>query len=278
MALDMERAKDLVRKLLATAGDDAATEGEIDNALAMARRIMLKHNFGEGDIPKEPHELARELENTKYDQKACYSFSQGLTEWEISLIWAICELMGTVKWYIGGKHVEKRTRAGVIQRNKDGSPKLATLYYLYGPDRDVAEAVELIYEWQEITVAMSRMKYGGFVRGAGRSYANGFCMALHSKVKNLRKEETQQAAIPGPQDAPRSSTALILVQSNELMRMRKERASEWLERECGIKLGKGGSRSSSGSFDGEAYHSGRTDGGRADLTRKSGTTRHERLD
>jgi hypothetical protein len=36
--VDIERVKDRIRKLLATAADDAATEGEIDNAVRFARQ------------------------------------------------------------------------------------------------------------------------------------------------------------------------------------------------------------------------------------------------
>jgi hypothetical protein len=43
--VDIERVKGRIRKLLATAADDAATEGEIDNAVRFARQMLAAHHL-----------------------------------------------------------------------------------------------------------------------------------------------------------------------------------------------------------------------------------------
>jgi len=49
-----ERIIDKIRKLLALANNEAATEGERDNALRMAYNLIAKHNLEMSDInPKE---------------------------------------------------------------------------------------------------------------------------------------------------------------------------------------------------------------------------------
>lgn len=41
---------DKIRKLMTLAKDDAASEGEIENAMKMAKTLMMKHNISEKSI------------------------------------------------------------------------------------------------------------------------------------------------------------------------------------------------------------------------------------
>jgi len=50
MALD--NVKDTIRKLLNLAENDGAADGEIDNALRFARRLMHQHHLSEEDIDR----------------------------------------------------------------------------------------------------------------------------------------------------------------------------------------------------------------------------------
>jgi len=51
--MDTTRIKEKIRKLLNLAEDDGAMEGEINNALNFARRLMLQHNISEEDIKQK---------------------------------------------------------------------------------------------------------------------------------------------------------------------------------------------------------------------------------
>ena len=46
----MEKILDKVKKLLAVANNEAATEGERDNALRMAHNMLAKHNLAMADL------------------------------------------------------------------------------------------------------------------------------------------------------------------------------------------------------------------------------------
>lgn len=54
---DIGKIKERIRKLLNLAADDGAAEGEIDNALRAARRLMLQHQIGEDDVAAAPEQL-----------------------------------------------------------------------------------------------------------------------------------------------------------------------------------------------------------------------------
>ena len=45
--------KEKIKKLLRVAENDAATEGEIDNAVRAARALMLKHSIEVGDVKEK---------------------------------------------------------------------------------------------------------------------------------------------------------------------------------------------------------------------------------
>lgn len=49
---DNEKVLDKIKKLLAVANDAAATEGERDNALRMAHKLLVKHNLDMQDLHK----------------------------------------------------------------------------------------------------------------------------------------------------------------------------------------------------------------------------------
>lgn len=255
--MQTERVKEKIRKLLNLGNDAGAFEGEIDNALRFARRLMLQHNLTEADLakPRDPHEAAAD---TEYGVTDAYSSTNHLCKWEQSLVWAVCGLMGTVQWYRASGETTKKTAAGTIHYGKHGRPIKAQRFTFYGPAEDTRDARELFEEWAHIIIAMARMKHGGAFKGDGRNYAEGFALGLREKVDELHRQERREIAA-----APESSTALVLVGQHEIMKARKDRAAEWLKDVKGIFLVTGRGRGFSGSFNGEAFAGGKADGKKA---------------
>ncbi len=258
----MSDVKDKIRKLLNLANDAGAFDGEIDNALRFARRLMLQHNISENELnaTKDPHEIAAE---TEYKRAQAYSEGVSLATWESQLAHAVARLIGSIGWYKSGAQ-DKRTEAGTIAFNpRTGKPTTATPVIFYGPACDVADAAEMFCEWQHVIHSMARLKFGGALRGDGAAYAQGFASALLSKVDAMAAQERQQIA-----QGTTTSTggALVVRQGLALVAAKKAAAGEWLKREKGINLT---TRARSGGADTRsgAYGAGRADGSRAEFSR-----------
>jgi hypothetical protein len=281
-----DKIREKIRKLLNLANDPGAMKGEIDNAMRFANRLMMQHNLSEEDVradaePKGVHEIAAAVEATEYAQGVHAGMGSRFTAWESRLGSAITLLIGTISYYTGGYLGERRTPEGVLIFNPHtGEPVRAASMTFYGPTEDVEAAKALMYEWSTMIVAMARLKYGGALRGPGRSYAEGFADELYSKVFEIKGEERLKAAQLAPGErldikrlasgtveekaivlAERSS-ALALSNAMTLVAAKKERGREWLEKDCGIELSSGSSRGG-GSYDPGAHSAGRTDGRKA---------------
>lgn len=238
MSRNIEEVKQRIRKLLNVASGNAATEGEIDNAMRFARRLMIVNQLDESDIPTtstDPHEAAADRET--YSQTASLSISRNLSNWENDLAHVICALIGTVKFYQKSQKVLRKTAHATLKMNdRTGRPDRATQINFYGPEEDAADASELFEEWTQLIAAMARMKYGGALRGEGRCYAEGFVAGVERSVESIKAEERklidQRQTLTGVD----KTTALSLVNATGLMKAKRERGSQWLADTAGVKL------------------------------------------
>lgn len=257
--MNTDKIKDRIRKLLNLANDSGAFEGEIDNAMRFARRLMLEHNITENDLgqPCDPHEEA-----AKVEYSAAYVYSQGakLSLWEGFLAFAVEKLVGTVGCYHAKSQgqVAKRTSIGTLAFDANGKTQLASVIRFYGPAEDVRDAVEIYNEWSHTIAAMARLRYGGALRGEGADYAKGFAGALQRKVAKLVEEEKLLIAESG-------SRALVVRGAHDLIAAKRSRADDWLREEGVGRLAKGGRAHVDMS---EAYRSGMADGDKADFSRQ----------
>ena len=259
---DLDRVKERIRKLLNLANNDAAMGLEVDNALKFARRLMLEHNVSESDVlqkPRDPHEVAAA---TEYAQVKFQTEYQGLSVWENYLLHAIVKLIGTIGSYTGGPET-KRTSVGTIMYNEEGKPKKCRGVAFYGPSEDCMDALGLFQEWRETIVALARMKHGTAFMGPGRSYAEGFAMALYQKVQNIEKEEQKQLAAVG------TTSSLVLRSQTALMFAKQKFGSQWL-RGQGVKLHKAeANKQTDVKHYAGAMHEGMKDGKSMDFSRES---------
>jgi len=268
--MDMDKIKNKIKKLLNLAENDGAFDGEVDNALRFARRLMLRHNVTQADLEeaKDAHEIAADAEAVDYGRVAAFTLGANLSQWESTLAHSICQLVGTVQFYRESGKFARRTPHGTVDFSK-GEPSTATRLQFYGPEEDARDATDLLNEWSHIIVSMARMKYGGAFKGSGREYAEAFTYALYQKVEKIRQEE--KTAIANEQKLLAAGettrcTALMVRNAGALMLAKKNKGTDWLAKECGIKLSKSSRSSGSTIYDGDARAAGRADGNKADFS------------
>lgn len=263
MNTDMESIKRKLRGILAkTSEGSGATEAESNSALEFARRLMLRHQLTEADLglgskQRTPSEIAADTEYADMRQ-----FSQGvtLTLWEKQLAQVICELIGTIGAYDDHGKYERRTMAGTLEFNSKGQTERAQTIVFYGPAADVRDARELHTEWAHTIAALARMKFGGALRGEGRSYADGFVAGMKEKVRELKASESAMT------QGNSGNYALVVAGANAIMRAKRMQASDWLSKEKGVRLKVVQVKSTARNYYG-ANSAGRADGKNADLSR-----------
>lgn len=259
-----EEIKNRIKKLLALSEDDGAADAEAESALRFARRLMLKHEIDEAQLneAKDVHEAAADEE---YSDEQVASVGSSLTHWEGLVAWAVVKLVGTVKHYRGGGFVERREEGRAVINPVTGRVCRAVPLIFYGPAHDVADATTMYREWVATILALARMKWGGALRGPGRSYCEGFAQALLNKVYKINKEE--QAALP--EHTTSQQWALVVQRAADLVVAKRERATTWLKEERGIELRGSGRNSGYGEHHGGAYKDGASDGSKADVSRRN---------
>ncbi len=250
--MDQDRIKRRIRGLLNLASDDAAANGEIDNAMRMAAQLMEEHHLSEADVAVEAERKGGAVDQVPDMGTAdCAAQGGNLSTWESVLSSAVGSLVGSVKSY--------RTRAEV-KVGTFGRPREKIVIRYYGPAEDAALAAELLAEWSAVIAGLAFGKYGGCFKGDGAQYAYGFACALHTKAREADKARHRVIT-----DSTRALVHVGAPSLGALLEVRKHQAAAWLD-STGVKLARG-SRSGgyrAGSHD--ARSAGRADGARADFT------------
>lgn len=283
----MNNLDDIKRKLrgiLAKAEEGSGTtDAEAQAALDFARRLMLRHQLTDADLGQDrkrtPSEIAAD---TEYGTVDAFTTGGKLSKWEWGVACAINGLIGTTQTYRTGP-AERRSESGNLEFDATGQTKKAVKLVFYGPAEDCRDARVLFDEWVVLIAALARMKFGGALRGSGRSYAEGFAAALLDKVHQMRKRERAlleaggnakismaDAALVAANEVEDGSdcTALVVAAGTEIMLAKKEQGSAWLTKEKGIELRKS-SGGSGGEHDHSAFAAGEHDGQSADFSRTS---------
>ena len=271
--MNLDRIKKNIKALLDTASDETLLEGETANALAFARRLMLKHNVDPKDLEEArgADEIAADVEATEYGQASAALSGKNLSHWESSLGRSIARLVGTVKFYISGGVHPVRSVNGVIKMDGRNEPVYAKQFVFYGPAADSRDAASLFEEWRLLIYSLGRMKYGGALRGIGRSYCEGFAHGIASKLAASEQAEdalalAQKSGGELPEGSTRSG-ALMVLNATAIMEAKRERADDWLRNDAGVKLGKGRASYRNGAHNEDAFGEGLSDGRKANLSR-----------
>lgn len=223
-----------LRALDSTANNGASTEGEKRNALRMMQNLMLRHNLSREDLRDE-----KEVASVHFTRIAQPVNGRRACQWEKMLAWYVTrEVFPMVQWYQG------------VRGHR-------TLFWFYGPVDDVQNSLALFRELLLTIATAAQLQYGGYVRGSGASYAEGYVAGLPRMQTFSKASETGLGLqVASPENGLR-------VQDQALMQARIQTvhsaAGNWLASECNIRLISAGV-SGRHQHDQNAEHRGRAHG------------------
>lgn len=198
---EFEKILRRLRALDNTASNSASTEGEKHNALRMMQDLMLRHNLTRDDIIDDDN-----VESVQFTRQACPLNSQRAYNWQVMLgFYVTHEIFPMVQWFTA-------TRGH------------RTLFWFYGPRSDVENCIALFRELVLTIATSATLHYGGYSRGSGASYAEGYVSGLpRGGTAGDSHSELKQAV---------GSRGLILTRMLTL----HDTARRWLAEECEIRL------------------------------------------
>lgn len=173
MAQDIEKIKERISKMLATASCSASTPAEKSTAMAMASALMQRYNLERDDIEgKDKGEFSEVIVKTLLVR---------MMPWESMLASFVSMYVVKGSW-------------AVLQRETGavGAVNQATINFVgLGADPQIAAAT--FYHLRELLVNECSEIYGPTVRGPGRSFAVGFVTGLVTVAKENEKKNRLNA-------------------------------------------------------------------------------------
>jgi len=240
-----ERVKSRIRQLLRVAENDASTEGEIRNAMRFAQNLMQRHSIERDDLGEDD-----DTSRIRFTRARVFLNGLRRTRWEAGLARFITDhLCPSCNCYTSEAECERRRR-------------IASCVYFYGPEDDVEFCVEMFGEMIVSIAATAKLKgYGGFARGAGALYCQGFVAGM------------EEAFVQQEQEAMRSPGGREMIELSKRRALAvSDAAYRWLADEEGIRLA-AGARLAGGSGSAGAFRSGQRDGRQAPVR-----TRQKRIE
>lgn len=203
--MDNERDRILhrLRKLMAMNGGNA-TEGEVENSIRLARRLMAEYNVSESEIHSaDPSKI--EIQDFVALRRITLDY------WEKTVAVIPCEVCD-VKAYTTTSFSDQ------------------TIHFV-GLPRDVAMATELLKSLIVTISVMSKMKFGKSWTMKHRSYCMGF---IDGCLKKLRDEKESEVA---------ASKAIVLSKSTMINKWLASKIPDMTPLESPYKLDSAGYRS-----------------------------------
>jgi hypothetical protein len=251
--MDLERAKDTIAKLLNLAKNDAATEGEVNNAIAFATKMMLQYQLSEEDIKEEAEEtLEEQIARAETGSATGWGINEGkASNWESTLgVW-VTKFVGGV--YVAYGQVQPKRVNGIAVLKKGVVIETKPIIF-YGLVDDAQFAKETYEELCVIIASMARLKWGSVFRGKGREYAEGFVSGLYATLKKATVEQNTS-----------DGTALV-VRRDHLVKIKEKRALETYQKVTGARpRGYGSSRRSGVQRHYDARMEGQADGAKTSV-------------
>lgn len=211
---EFEKIIHRLRAIDNTARNQAATESERENALRMMQSLMLRHNLSRADLSDQDG-----VDSTSYARIACAVNGSKSLAWEKELAFYISQhIFPLTQWYSGRKGHR-------------------TLFFFYGPRTDVENAIQLFRELLVTIATAAKLLYGGYSRGSGASYAEGYVKSLPrsedlSGDQSSNREGASRSGKPDKTQKPSSERSLMQQRSMVV----HQRSRDWLYQECGIRL------------------------------------------
>lgn len=236
--MDMERAKETVRKLMNLAKNDGALDGEIANAMAFAKKIMDEHHITLTDI-EDVDETLEDLKRKAFSEGIVTTSFTRQARWEYTLAHFVCKLVGGVQyWFYSDVTRDKIAGKGCL--------------HFYGVEEDVQLAQELFNECRLIIATAATLRYKTFSGGAGRNYCEGFAYGLYSQLEKANKQELLEKS---------TGTALMVLNTRkEIVKRKEELGTNYLAEVKGIKKLKTRKGTANPNQDARAWRQGHEDG------------------
>jgi hypothetical protein len=201
---EFEKIIHRLRAIDNTARNQAATEGERENALRMMQSLMLRHNLSRADLESQDGD-----DSTSYARIACPVNGSKSVAWEKELANYVTQhVFPMTQWYAGSKGHR-------------------TLFFFYGPHTDVQNAIQLFRELLLTIATSAKLLYGGYSRGSGASYAEGY-------VRSLPKSTELSGVACDDLGSQINSSERSLIKQRFLVV--HKRSTDWLVAECGVQL------------------------------------------
>lgn len=220
-----------LRALDRTAQNGASTDAEKHNAIRMMQSLMLRHNLSREDISAKDN-----IDAVQFTRIACAVNGSRSCNWEKALAnFVTSQVLPSTQWFA----------------SKNGH---RTLFWFYGPLFDVRNAISLFQELLVTIAAAAKLQFGGYTRGSGASYAEGYVRGLPRPgrvdvVPPATVSTLDSANITGDADvlaenaAPSQGAENAILQTKgaeSLIQLRtialQKAAMQWLFLECDIKL------------------------------------------
>jgi hypothetical protein len=203
-----------------TARNQASTEAERENALRMMQALMLRHNLSRADLASEEG-----IESILYTRQACPVSGSRALSWEKDLAtYLTLHIFPMTQWFSSRKGHR-------------------TLFFFYGPRNDVENAIQLFRELMITIATAAKLIYGGYARGSGASYAEGYVSSLPRESSTVDPNASPNASpsnSPSSPNPPDAASAKTQSENRELVQHRsllvQRCAKDWLFLECGIRL------------------------------------------
>lgn len=243
-----------IKKMMNLSEDSAAAEGEIENALRFASKLMATHRISRDEIEQATEGGPEKAAKREMDQVFAGANGFRTYLWEATLASYVCDLVGSVKCYMSREKRVIRDQHGIAMTHPStGKTKHQGGVVFYGVAEDCLIARDLFEQLCVTIAAMGRLKHGGAFKGDGGKYCEGFVMGLSYQLGRERAEV--RSALPKGMTAqqvlkalPSGSSALdhadapavgaaIEIRRAELAVADRNEAANWLKNEKGIKLG-----------------------------------------
>ncbi|MEM7477917.1 MAG: DUF2786 domain-containing protein [Planctomycetota bacterium] len=232
---EFEKVLRRLKALDNTASNSASTDGEKRNAIRMMQNLMLTHNLSREDLEEnDPNS------GLQFARMACPVNGRRACTWEVMLaFYVITHVFPSVQFY-------RSTKSN------------RSWFWFYGPVQDVENTITLFRELIVTIASAARLQYGGYARGSGASYCEGYVSALPKAFDDGETNDKSKT-----QDQLERQQRGELVQSKAISLHKVTR--KWLAEECGIRLVSGSGRGRS-SHDPSAESQGRQHGAKQQVT------------
>lgn len=248
-----------VQRLLAIGGDSGASEAEVQNAMAHARRLIESHNLSEADLATDPADDRRRVDTADFDRCASFVGSR-FYAWEQSLGGYVSDLVGCDAY--ADDSIRLARRFGRVLADSDGNTYSGKSLVFFGVAEDAALAATLFDDLRLLIATMARTRWGSVYRGDGAVYCQGFVLGLLDK---LHRERRRLDCTARDDAGAGSSNALVLLERrNDLAKYKRQRSMDWLSERHGIEL-RDARRPAGARGSHEAWNEGLRDGRATDV-------------